>query len=368
MTVEERIKTYAKEIGVDLIGITTAEPFEEAYRRLIKLERKGYLSPWAEKNLQKRCQPQMLMEDAQSLIAVGISYLQAEAHIDGKFRGKLARFAQLKDYHLVLKEKMKKLVIFIRKEYPEAKAEIFVDTGPLIDREIAHRAGLGFFGKNSALINPEYGSFISLGEILLNIYLKPDSPLKIGCGECDLCLQACPQQAIKSPGEILSTECLAHYTQEKGLLSDSVSKSLGTRLWGCDTCQDICPYNRQAITGSGLFEPHSLGFMPDLEQIVNLSNSQFRDLVEDTVMGWRGKTTLQRNALIILGNLKDSDSLPILKTALQDQRPVIRGTAAWALGQIAGPETINILQEVKNFEKDPGVLQVIRTVLTKKSN
>ncbi|MCK4260251.1 MAG: tRNA epoxyqueuosine(34) reductase QueG [Halanaerobiales bacterium] len=341
MTFEKQLKDYAHKIGIDLIGFTTANSFPDDYERLQKMKEKNYLSPWSEQDLHKRCNPKILMEDAESLIAIGISYLTSEKEEledreRSSFQGKLARFAQYQDYHKLLAEKMEELVSFIRKSYPEVKAEIYVDTGPLIDRAVAYRAGLGFIGKNSALIHPEYGSFLALGEILINIPLKADQPMKNGCGECALCIKACPQQAIKAPGEIQTKDCLSHYTQEKGFLKEAVRKQLANRLWGCDTCQDVCPYNQQARSGKGLFKTHKLGKKPDIQQILNLSNADYKKLVGNTSMAWRGKRILQRNALINLGNTCDSNAIPILKEALNDQRPVIRGIAAWGLGRIRG--------------------------------
>lgn len=368
MSFEEKLKNYAHQIGIDLIGITTAEPFDEAYQQLCRLQTKGYLSPFGEKDLLKRCQPQLLMEDATTLIAVGISYLTDPPFETGlvpaKFSGRLARFAQVSDYHVILTRKMQDLVVLIKKEYPQVRTEIYVDTGPLIDREVACRAGLGFIGKNSALISPVYGSFLALGEILLNIPLKPDQPLKMDCGQCDLCIEACPQQVIKAPGEIQTTACLAHYTQEKGFLAPEVRKQMGLRLWGCDTCQDVCPYNQQTSRGRGSFSPHNLGSDPDLEQILHFSTKEYRKAVAETPMAWRGKTILQRNALINLGNLQDATVIPLLEKFLQDQRPVIRGVAAWALGQLPDLAAETALRKAFQEEKDLKVREEIQRALT----
>lgn len=372
LSFEDALKRYAVQIGIDLIGITSAEPFTDALQRLRKMEEQGYLSPWAEADLEKRCDPRLLMADAKSIVAVGISYLQPEevneqelltekgsiglearSKKEGGVRGRLARFAQFQDYHHLLQAKMEELVELIQEHDPQVQAQIYVDTGPLIDREVAYRAGLGFIGKNSALIHPEYGSFLALGEILLNIPLEPDQPLEDGCGDCDLCMKRCPQQVITAPGEIQTKECLAHYTQEKGLLTDSVRRKLGSRLWGCDTCQDVCPYNRTACPGQGqLFQEHALGKRPRLEQILNLSNSQYRELVGETAMAWRGKRTLQRNGIINLGNSKNPAVIPILQQTLADPRPIIRGVSAWALAEIGGDDVETILQTALVGEKD----------------
>lgn len=362
MSLEERLKEYAKKIGIDLLGITTAEPFPEALERLEKMHQLGYLSPWAEQDLEKRCNPRMLMEDAESIIAVAISYLQPEQKFNGGgsgegeelvLRGKLARFAHFQDYHQLLEEKMGELVEFLKQCYPNLKAQIYVDTGPLIDREIAYRAGLGFIGKNATLIHPQYGSFLALGEILVNITLQPDHPLEEGCGECSICMKSCPQQVIQAPGEIQTRECLAHYTQEKGLLTEEIRRKLGQRLWGCDTCQEVCPYNRIACSGKGdLFKVHSLGTEPDLAQILGLSNREYKTLIGNTAMAWRGKRTLQRNAMINLGNLQNPQGIPVLQEALNDQRPVIRGIAAWALSEIGGEEVKGLLENAFKVETD----------------
>lgn len=363
---EERLKRYANELGIDAIGITTAEPFVDAGMRLRRMEEMGYLSPWTERDVQKRINPQLLMDDAASLIAVGIAYNRTEDENDVEgYRGRLARFARYQDYHQVLEECMERLVEFMRKEYPELKAQIFVDTGPLVDREVAYRAGLGFIGKNAALIHPELGSFLALGEILVNIPLKADRPVENGCGDCTLCLQACPQQAIIAPSEIHAKQCLAHFTQEKGLLHADVRQKLGMRLWGCDTCQDVCPYNHQDLRRESgtLFRQHRLGAYPDLVQILQISNREYKNLVGETAMAWRGKTTLQRNALINLGNLHNPDVIPMVAEALHDQRPVIRGTAAWALGEIGGTEAQRLLREALKCEREDEVRREIEQAL-----
>lgn len=365
MSYEEQLKEYAQKIGIDLLGITTAEPFPEALERLEKMDQAGYLSPWAEQDLEKRCDPRLLMEDAESIIAVAISYLRPEQQLSDRgqgveeqpaLRGRLARFARFQDYHQLLQKKMEELVEFMNRSYPNLKAQIYVDTGPLIDREVAYRAGLGFIGKNATLIHPRYGSFLALGEILVNISLQPDQPLKNGCGDCSLCMTSCPQQVIQAPGEIQTTECLAHYTQEKGFLNEEIRRKLGQRLWGCDTCQEVCPYNRNACPGKGgLFEAHSLGTEPDLAQILQLSNLDYKTLIGGTAMAWRGKRTLQRNAIINLGNLQSPQGIPVLKEALHDQRPVIRGIAAWALSEIGGEEVKGLLESALKVAKDNAV-------------
>lgn len=370
MSFEKRLKEYAYEIGIDLLGITTADPFLSAWERLERMKELNYLSPWVIDDFEQRCNPRFFMEDAESLIAVGIAYPGDDndyTNDDGKsfFSGKLARFAQYEDYHLLLREKMQKLVRFIQKSYPDVKTKIFVDTGPLLDREVAYRAGLGFFGKNASLINPDYGSFLALGEILLNICLIPDVPLKDSCAECNLCQQACPAGAIKSSKEIDANKCLAHFTQKKGLLTAEISKKLGLRLWGCDSCQDVCPFNQKPVKRGNNFKVHQLGKNPDLEQVLNLSKSQYHELVGETAMAWRGRTTLQRNALINLGNLKDPKAIPILIEALQDQRPVIRVTAVWAITQIRTKkdELAKLLNKALNKEKDQQIIQEIEKAL-----
>lgn len=374
MTIEERLKEFAHKIGIDLIGITTVEPFLEARQRLEKMRELGYLSPWAEPDFERRCDPRRLMADAQSLIAVGLVYPLPDKgeHKNGtdrerKWCGQLARFAQYQDYHSLLRTKLEEVVSWLRQEYPQMQAQIYVDTGPLLEREVAYRAGLGFIGKNAALIHPEYGSFLALGEILTDLSLHPDQPLENGCGECTLCLEACPQRAITSSGEINARQCLAHYTQEKGVLADSVKEKLGVRLWGCDTCQDVCPYNRKA--GEKCQETahhwvqHGLGICPDLVQVTQLTNRDYQECVGSSAMAWRGKTTLQRNALINLGNLRDPETIAVLKDALKDPRPVIRATSVWALGRMRSKEVVTLLRQELGREKDPQVRKALEDAL-----
>jgi epoxyqueuosine reductase len=186
------------------------------------------------------------------------------------------------------------------------------------------------------LISPPYGTWTFLGEILTDIPLPPDEPIEAACGNCTLCIDACPTGALH-PWELEANRCLSYVTQMKGIIPVEYREVMGNRVFGCDDCQDVCPYNRKALTvDRPEFHPHpEVGSSPSLLQLMAMTKSDFRRWFEPTAAGWRGKTTIQRNALIALGNAGDPAGLPALVQALQNESPVIRAHAGWALGRLA---------------------------------
>jgi epoxyqueuosine reductase len=241
-----------------------------------------------------------------------------------------------------------------------------VDTGVLSDRAVAHRAGIGFQGKNCMIISPKYGSWIYLGELITNIPFSPDEEVQEDCGDCTRCIDACPTGALVGPGELNAQRCVSFLTQTKGLLSEEFMMKIGNRLYGCDTCQIVCPKNK------GKHWPHHAQLQPDPEKakplllpMLDLSNRQFKEQFGDTAAAWRGRGPIQRNAVIALGNFKDESALPKLAEVLQsDPRPVMRGTAAWSIGRIGGTAAEEALLSAQALEQEAEVLERIALALS----
>jgi epoxyqueuosine reductase len=353
----------APSLGIDDIGFATADPFLSLKSVLLDRRAKGYESGFEEPDIDKRVYPELTLEQPASLISIAVAY---PSKLDnppksepGLRRGILARSAWGEDYHLVLRRAMAKLEEFIRERVPDARLESMVDTGALVDRAVAERAGIGFKAKNCAIISPKWGSWIYLGDMITNIPFTPDTPVTEDCGECTKCIDACPTGALVGPGVLNAQRCVSFLTQTKGFLDEEFMVKIGNRLYGCDTCQIVCPKNRgKSWNHRPELQPDPETVKPLLLPILDLSNREFKERFGSSAAAWRGKKPIQRNALIGLGNFKDRSAVPkIVEVMLKDPRPVMRGTAAWALSRIGGQEALDGVQRALVVEQDEEVLE-----------
>ncbi|GEC90724.1 tRNA epoxyqueuosine(34) reductase QueG [Brevibacillus brevis] len=362
---KQSIIDYAKEIGIDKIGFASADPFTTLKERLIVHREKGYESGFEEPDLEKRTNPELLLDGARSLISIALAYpsklKNPPKSEPGAYRGILCRAAWGTDYHHVLRDKLDKLTRFIMELEPGARIESMVDTGALSDRAVAERAGIGFVGKNCAIITPEFGSWVYLGELVTNLPLPSDQPIEEGCGDCNICVDACPTGALIQGGQLDAQRCVAYLTQVKDFIPDEFRGKIGNRLYGCDTCQTVCPKNRR------IDNDHHAEFQPDPEiakplliPLLQMSNKEFKEKFGQSSSSWRGKKPIQRNAILALAHFKDRTAVPHLERLLfEDPRPVIRGTAAWALGKIGGEQAQEALITAKAKETSPEVVEEI---------
>ncbi|UIO43555.1 tRNA epoxyqueuosine(34) reductase QueG [Brevibacillus brevis] len=362
---KQSIIDYAKEIGIDKIGFASADPFTTLKERLLVHREKGYESGFEEPDLEKRTNPELLLDGARSLISIALAYpsklKNPPKSEPGAYRGILCRAAWGTDYHHVLRDKLDKLTRFIMELEPGARIESMVDTGALSDRAVAERAGIGFVGKNCAIITPEFGSWVYLGELVTNLPLPSDHPIEEGCGDCNICVDACPTGALIQGGQLDAQRCVAYLTQVKDFIPDEFRGKIGNRLYGCDTCQTVCPKNRR------IDNDHHAEFQPDPEiakplliPLLQMSNKEFKEKFGQSSSSWRGKKPIQRNAILALAHFKDRTAVPHLERLLfEDPRPVIRGTAAWALGKIGGEQAQEALITAKAKEASPEVVEEI---------
>ncbi|HWI50939.1 MAG TPA: tRNA epoxyqueuosine(34) reductase QueG [Symbiobacteriaceae bacterium] len=358
--------------GLDLVGIAPAAPFMQEEERLLRRQAAGLgPNPYKYQQIEPRVYPEKLLPGVKSIIAGGISYLMEDEPPAEGLRGWLSRYCRGLDYHQILKARLTRLAAWLEAEVPGARTLVHVDTGPPLDRAVAERAGIGKWGKHTNLITAEYGTWVFLGEILTNVDLPPDEPIEAACGSCTLCIDACPTQCI-TEWNIEANRCLSYVTQMKGIIPEEYREVMGNRLFGCDDCQDVCPYNKKARRGRHPeFASHpEVGGMPDLLQLMNMTKSDFRRWFEPTAAGWRGKTTIQRNAVIALGNSGDPQALEPLAKALASESQPIRAHAAWGLGRlarlspvVAGPVRVT-LEGHKARESDPVVLLEIESALS----
>ncbi|MGM7700088.1 tRNA epoxyqueuosine(34) reductase QueG [Pseudalkalibacillus sp. Hm43] len=359
---KEKVVAYSKSIGIDKIGFTTADPFVELKERLKTQQDLGYQSGFEESDIEKRTEPERLLPKARSIISIALAYpskmKDAPRSTKEDRRGIFCRASWGKDYHDVLRDRMKKLEQYIAELDPDAKVVSMVDTGELSDRAVAERAGIGWSGKNCATITPEFGSYVYLGELITTIPFPPDTPMTDQCGTCNKCVDACPTGALVTGGQLDSNKCIAFLTQTKGFLPERYREKLGNRLYGCDTCQQVCPENKgKDFHHHPEMEPDPEIAKPKLKPLLTISNREFKEQFGPVSGSWRGKKPIQRNAIIALGNFKDETALPELTHVLmEDPRPVIRGTAAWALGKIQGSQAEKALKQAKEREKDADVI------------
>jgi epoxyqueuosine reductase len=367
---KEELIAFSKEIGIDKIGFTTADPFNELKNRLIKQQVLSYQSGFEEPDIEKRVNPSLLLEEPRSIISIAIAYPSKMTNRveskKGERRGIFSRASWGLDYHHALKERLQKLEGFILTRMPDARLKSMVDTGELSDRAVAERAGIGWSGKNCAIITPEFGSYIYLGEMITSIPFEPDTPIEDQCGTCTKCLDACPTGALVQGGQINAKHCISFLTQTKALIPDEFRDKIGNRIYGCDSCQTACPVNKGKNFHFHVeLEPDSEVAKPLLKPILKLSNREFKAKFGHVAGSWRGKKPIQRNAIIALAHFTDETAIPDLIDVLENEgSPVSRGTAAWALGKIGGESALAALEKAQANETDHEVKNEIEKGLS----
>jgi epoxyqueuosine reductase len=326
-------------LGFELVGIAPAQPPPHAESFLHWLAQ-GYAGAmeYLERTAHLRVNPAELLPDARSAVVVGLNYAPAELP-ETDYR--IARYALGDDYHQVIRAKLETLLSAIQAVAPEAQGRICVDSAPVLERDLAWLAGLGWYGKNTCLINTHRGSYFFLGVLLLTLELEYDTPAEGGCGTCRLCLDACPTGALTEPYTLDARKCISYLTIE---LRDSIPESyrapMGEWLFGCDICQEVCPFNRprahQPLRAQPTQEPRLKPRpLPRLHDILTMDESQFADRFRSSAIKrakWRG---LIRNALIVAGNKGDPTLRPLIERYCQHHDPVLRETAQWALARLA---------------------------------
>ncbi|MCM3796843.1 tRNA epoxyqueuosine(34) reductase QueG [Priestia megaterium] len=360
---KEEIISYSKEIGIDKIGFASASMFDELKNRLLAQQELGYASGFEEPDIEKRVDPTLVVPKARSIISIALAYpsklKDAPKSTKEDRRGIFCRASWGQDYHTVLRDRLQKLETFIKEKVPAAILQSMVDTGELSDRAVAERAGIGWSGKNCAIITPEFGSYVYLGEMITDIPFPPDKPIEDGCGTCNKCVDACPTGALVTGGQLNSQRCIAFLTQTKGFLAEEFRSKLGNRLYGCDTCQTVCPENKgKDFHFHPEMEPDPELAKPKLKPLLTMSNREFKEKFGHVSGSWRGKKPIQRNAIIALAHFKDQTAVPdLIELIKNDVRPVIRGTAAWALGKIGDKEALDTLMNLREKEKDQEVME-----------
>ncbi|UTH06369.1 tRNA epoxyqueuosine(34) reductase QueG [Macrococcoides canis] len=364
---KQEIIAYSKTIGIDAIGFTTAEPFHELRPKLEAYYSSGYASGFEKGSIEERIDPKLSLPEAESIIAIAVGYPNklpnAQKSIRGARRGIFARASWGIDYHTLLNKRLSLLEAFILERVPDAKVMNMVDTGVLSDRAVAERAGLGYAAKNGFILNKTLGTWTYLGEMLISIPFTPDHPVIDSCLDCTICIDRCPTGALLGDGQLDSNKCISFLTQTKGFMPDEYRGKIGNRLYGCDTCQQVCPKNRGINTMHDDIELEPETLKPLLVPLLKMNNKQFKNEFGHLAGAWRGKKPIQRNAILALAHFKEIDAIDDLKEiAENDVRPEIKGTAYWALGQMSS-STHDYLRERYTQETDNDVkIEILKSL------
>lgn len=364
------VKAEARAAGFDLCGITTAAPFPLEGRALADWVARGYHGEmtYMARNAPRSAAPAAVVPDARSLVVVALYYGDAvPAAPAGRGPcGRISRYAHGEDYHLVMEPRLRRLAEWLCARGARA-ARWYVDTGPLVDRAVAHRAGIGWFGKNTMIITRRaFGSWVFLGEILTDLEIAPDAEAEGDCGRCRICLDACPTGAIVAPYTVDARRCISYLTIEhRGAIPRDLRAQIGDHIFGCDICQAVCPHNvRTAAARHPELAPRpETGARPELIPLLNITEAEFRRRFRGSPVKRTKRRGLRRNVAVALGNARDPAAVPALAEALDDADGLVRGHAAWALGRIGGHAARERLRERAVCERDPDVREEIRLAL-----
>jgi len=381
----ERIKERAYALGFDLVRVTTAEPFHEAESALKERIAEGLMGglDWfTATRAEVSASPRALLPFARSVIALGTFYL-SDAPRDltqpGDPHGQVSCYAWGDDYHEVIRQRLDQLAAEVRSFAApgQEKTIVFCDTGRMVDRAVAQRSGLGWYGKNTCILTKGWGSWVFLSELVTSLDLEPDAAVGANCGRCEICLHACPTGAFVAPYVLDNRRCISYLTIElKGSIPLELRPLIGNRVFGCDVCQEVCPVNRVAerrlrasgklgVRGERLeFQPRTpAASNPALIELLALDEEAFRERFRHSAIKRAKRRGLLRNVCVALGNIGDPVAVPALIQALSDVEPLVRGHAAWALGRIGGEKARAALHAALETEADSKVRQELRYAL-----
>ncbi len=334
------IQQRALELGFDDCRFTTADApaSTEQFQSWLVEKRHGEMA-YLERNAPKRTDPQKVLPGAKSIIVLAASYEKSDSRfaIHDSRIGIVARYARFDDYHDVLGERLKFLAEFVNQlGGAETRSLWYVDTGPILERDFAQRAGLGFVGKHTNLISRKLGNWIFLSEIITTLKLEPGAPEKNHCGKCSRCIEACPTNAITAPFQLDARRCISYLTIElKGPIPVELRPAIGNRIYGCDDCLAVCPWNKFAREGK-LMKAHANEKLssPDLIELLQLDAAGFKSRFAGSPILRTKRRGLLRNVCVALGNVGDESSLPALEKSARDSEPLIVEHARWAIEQI----------------------------------
>jgi epoxyqueuosine reductase len=359
-TLKDSIAGEAKALGFDAVHFTSADAVQgagEALGAFIAQGRHGDMA-WLPRTAERRKSPRALCPEAKSVILLGLNYGRSGdplAILRERSRGAISIYAQGSDYHDVLKAKLKPLAARVQ-TLTQSSVKIFVDTAPVMEKPLAARAGLGWQGKHTNLVSREFGSWLFIGSIFTTAELEPDDPEEDHCGACRRCLDVCPTHAFTAPYQIDARACISYLTIEhKGHIAPRYRQAMGNRIFGCDDCLTVCPWNKFAsMAQEAKLSVRRESANPPLAELLMLDDAAFRARFRGTPIKRTGRDRFLRNVLIAAGNSGDASLLPLVEARLDDPSPLVRAMAVWALARLA-PQRFNALRAAHGNDPDAAV-------------
>ncbi|MFN0023538.1 MAG: tRNA epoxyqueuosine(34) reductase QueG [Parvularculaceae bacterium] len=368
-TTSERIKARARELGFDAAGVTGAAEIREAPERLRAFLDAGHHGDmaWMADRWRERANPKTLWPDAQSIVMLAVTYgpeADPMALLEERTRGAISVYARGRDYHDIVKKKLKLLARFIVAEFG-GEVKVFVDTAPVMEKPLGAAAGIGWQGKHTNLLSRELGSWFFLGAVFSSLSLEADAPEGDHCGSCRKCLDACPTDAFPAPYQLDARRCISYLTIEhKGPIPEEFRSAIGNRIYGCDDCLAACPWNKYAKAAhDAQLQAREDMIAPALQDLAALDDEAFRARFAGSPVKRTGRARFVRNVLIAIGNSREPRLADVAAARLDDASPLVRGAAVWALGQLLPREALQRLRVTAlGVETDASVIAEWRVI------
>jgi epoxyqueuosine reductase len=358
------IKEMAADLGIDGVGISDSSPLQLARNGFETAIKHGFIpaeNAPRPKTLTRLTTPAQHLKRARSIVSAYESYDGGEPDVADHTQGVIAPYTR-SNYYGDLKRRLERLAALIEKTFG-ARSRIFSCYVTLAEKPIAHRAGLGFYGKNGIIITPEYGSFVVLGEIVTDLEIEPDQPLDMSCGQCTLCMDACPTRAIVMPHFVDRARCIQYISERRGVIPTDTRELWRNRLYGCSTCQDICPQNSGVRPVARAVADGFVGPSLPLADVIGMGEDAFQKTFAGNQIGMRERNAIRRNAVVAAGSIRLDTALPAITQAIEDPDPMIRQHSLWALARIRGPAARSTLERALKTEAETCIRDEIKTLL-----
>lgn len=361
-----RIRAEARRLGFFKMGVAPAGslPWKDRFDEWLTQGMQGSMT-YLQRQAAKRREPGLVLESVCSILVLAMNYHARADAADDPLCGRISQYAWGEDYHRLMTERLHALLNFIQREQAGARGLFYSDTGPVMEKVWGAHSALGWMGKHSNLITRTEGSWFFIGVVLLDLQLEYDKPEKDYCGSCTRCIHACPTAAIVAPYVVDARRCISYLTIElKGFIPRELRPLIGNRVFGCDDCQDVCPWNRFAVTTpEKAFWPRDGSAFPKLARLALLREQEFNTRFKDSPIRRAKRDGFVRNVVVALGNSLRTEAVPPLVCALKDASPVVRAHAAWALGRIASHQTSDLGPQAPD-QRHHNVILAIQSALT----
>ena len=364
------IRAWAREAGIDGVGFTGAGPLEDTRKALKTALDRGFIPTGQvprDSIVTKLTTPARHLKSARSVISAYQSYFTGEPASGDPERGTIAAYTRSNHYE-DLRRRLNRLADLMERNFG-CTTKAFSCYVTLAEKPLARRAGLGFYGKNGVIVTPTHGSFVVLGEIVTDLELEPDEMLGNDCGDCDLCIRACPTGAIEMPYFVDRTICIQYLSERSCVVGRRIMDRWANRLYGCTDCQDVCPYNSEIAPTDRVVTHGAVGSSIPLAEILTISEEEFAVRFAGNQIGMRERNAIRRNALIAAGNSRSDTFLPLLRACADDDDPIIRLHSLWAISKIEGTSTSHIMEMLRQIEaiqqsgQGKDVLKHLKTLL-----